>query len=1312
MGRGSRRNTTLRRSAHAIVTAATVSAILVMSSASPAAAQENDECTEGQSIRVLFLLDTSRSLQINDPDGTRKAGTQDALDDLQRIVQDYHSRVTRYYPQWSVFAAVDSFSGAHEDPNLNNPYGRLSGPWQDLSEPGALQSLRQAADRALREPGYWTDYRAALQGIIERFAEPLPDGGSTCDHLFWFTDGDHDTVAPGVATAEERDQIDNMCRVDGLVAQLSHTGLNVTAIELRVNRSSSEQLRRLVTGSTGDCVGLNGEITDVASVADLAAEIEEIVFRLVDPDFPSQFVDPCKRASTECEYTFVLSTDIEWIKVYIDLQAVENPNGVSAVLYGPEGNYVAPVRFGEEWQRIGTTGILGRQPTANISIVWAHQVSEVEYQTSWGDDQEWVIVFSGPEAEKARAATRRDEHETPRVADLEVVGPDLRGRITPPPLDAGAEVVFFLGDGREINAAVENRAVRTGGHFTLPNVVEMVRRTAQGDAYLASNNCIGTVNVALVKPIIYGAFEGSWSGPLLSSSADVEVPRALCGLSGRKGPLIKMVDMRSSGRRSVLSVVADGGVLDGVVLLDRIEIRETAGRQLPVTLAGVPEVWRCEVPADVRDFSCPDDIDVALVADTATEADVMVTLSSVTTDPLLSPPIRESTTVVVEGLPVEGKLPGPITVGADAKRRRGYLTITTDGGTWDGILTVDALTTIGVINTSELDQVIVVDPDWKCAVPAGTRAHSCPGLQLLIGSGDGQDGVDLRLDLLVGADDVRGSVPPQVSEHVLREITVPGLLPKVTVKTAATQIETPGILAVVVQGGGLDSTLGGTELRVIESDQGLNSSDVFAGIGEWTCVVPAFASGHECSPVQLMTASPAANLSADIHISLEMFALLPSGERLTQRRNYIVEGVRIPSAFPTVIDVAVEEPLTPSGSLVVVARGGAIRGVVSLGGDVGEAVEISGDTVHLPTVEPAADWRCEVPAHTERHECPDLLIDGRADADATVDLLLTLQEAAHDESVGLARTRQSTLEGVRVRVRTAGDIGREAVPYVVVALVVLLAARILSAWIRRRWRGVASGDYYISDSLPMGDDVPIPERGPDRKHCDNLSRPASQAALTQAGVVLYVRWWPLIARGRIEIAARAKKPAELVAGGSMRAGMDREGREAERIGETLARRWLIVKDPRAHRLVVWDVEDPTEAPSATREAWTAFNRGRHSMNRSARASDRLKRRHKRGADVRADEESTGVEREQSEEGDPESTGSGATPKRTRPIPQQSQLTTTRPGLSGNSRKDATRGTQVASRLWSGLDRFRRVVRALGALKFIERVRNRKPREME
>ena len=571
----------------AVAAATVLSSILALVTPSVVRAQEpGSRCDEGEAIRVLFLLDTSGSLRRNDPDGRRETGTVDALEDLSQIVDDYRLRLQRHYPRWSIFAAIDTFSGFHDDPALSNPYNRLSGNWHDLADPAGRQALRQAASRALEEPGYWTDYRAAIRGAIDRFAEPLPSGLPSCDQLFWFTDGDHDTVSAGVLTDEEQAVLDGMCRSGDVIDQLRQTGTNVTAIELRVQRDSSAQLRRLVAGGP-DCVGLNGKVADIASVADLAAGIEETVFRLVDPDFPTDFVEPCDSSSSQCEYKFTLSDDIEWVKVYVDLAGVGNLAGVGMVLHGPDGAPVAPLAFGEDWTRISSSGMLGRQPTSNISVVWAHLAGQQLYGMDWGDDQTWTIVFSGEEAPSARAGIRKDERGTATVEQLQVSGGDLRGTITPAPGENElARVGLHLDDGRIIDLGEEDGRIRSGGRFTVPRIVDHVVRTAEGDDYLPANGCVGTVEVSLIKAIDYGSLSDLWTAPLRASTIEVPVPRALCGLTGQQVPTVRAIAYDPADRfdpEGALTITADGGILDGELRVVDVGI-ESALESSPVEI--------------------------------------------------------------------------------------------------------------------------------------------------------------------------------------------------------------------------------------------------------------------------------------------------------------------------------------------------------------------------------------------------------------------------------------------------------------------------------------------------------------------------------------------------------------------------------------------------------------------------------------------------------------------------------------------------------------------------------------------------------
>ena len=697
-----------------------------------------------------------------------------------------------------------------------------------MADPGGLRTLREAANRALNEPGYWTDYRGAIHGAIGRFAEPLPDRLPSCDQLFWFTDGDHDTVSAGVSTAEERAQIDGMCRSDGLVDQLRRTGVNVTAIELRVERDSSAELRRLVVGGP-DCVGLNGSVADVASVVDLATGIEETVFRLVDPDFPAEFVQPCEPTTTRCEYGFTLSDDIEWVKVYVDLAGVSDPANVEMVLHGPDGAAVAPFAFGEDWTRISTSGMLGIQPTRDISVVWAHRVGEQKYGMNWGDGQTWTIVFSGAEAANARSGIRKDELGAATVEELQLSGDDLRGRISPAPSeDEMAGVALHLHDGRIIEIGAADGGIRTGGRFTVPDIVDHVVRTAQGDDYLSANDCVGTVEVSLNKMIDYGSFSGFWVAPLRTSSLEVPVPRALCGLSGRKVPTIRTLENDPSDRfdpDGALAVTADGGVLDGVLRVTDVRIESAAGSARMELLPEWSTGWRCEVPADSAAHSCRDAFRFGVDADVDSEVDIRVTLSSTSIDPMQVPPVEEVNAYVVRDIPVDGKLLGPVLATVDGSGPRGVLNVSADGGTLDGVLVLEGLVAEPASGSTDAAPLIRSAGGWRCVILADAVAQSCPPLPVFSDLGVGDVAVDLVVSLRGMTDDPN---QPQVAESfhlALRDVTVPPALPAVTDVVVDDRFDPSGSLRVVTQGGALDGVV-----TVDVGPNGLLSVETIGGV--------------------------------------------------------------------------------------------------------------------------------------------------------------------------------------------------------------------------------------------------------------------------------------------------------------------------------------------------------------------------------------------------------------------------------------------------------------------------------------------------
>lgn len=736
------------------IVSATIAAVCLGAPSRAAGAQDGGvRCDEGDSIRVLFLLDTSTSLLTNDPDGRRTSGTIDALSDLYGIFDDYRPRLLQYFPGWSVFVAVDTFSGFNSDPSSSNPYSRLSGEWRDIGSPSNRQHLLQAARDVQSAPGSWTDYREALAGALQRFADPVPGSLDTCDYLFWFTDGTHDTVAAGVFTDVEEEEVAGMCRSGGLVDQLRQADVNVTAIELRVDRESSDQLRRLVLGQGSDCAGLNGKITDVASVADLASQIEETVYRLVDLDFPVEFVGACDAGGEHCDYTFTLDDDTEWVKVYVDLAGVVDPGGVGIVLLGPDGRSVAPFRFGEEWSPVADTGMLGRRPTTTINVIWAHQVSRQLYGSEWDGSQTWTVRFSGPEAARARAGIRKDERGQPTIQSLAVIDGSLTGTIVPAPKDEEEAMVSLrLNDGRHIGVSEIARRVASDGRFKIPGIVDLVLGTTGDDDHLAINACTATVVVSLAKTVHFGAFSGVWHAPLSDSSAGVPVPRALCGVEGRRTPLPTLVEFVPADPfdpSGSFRVTVDGGLLDGALSVQEVDV-DVSGGSGPgdVVLGAWARDWRCEVAADARGQDCREPFVVELSSNAAAEVDIRVVFRASTADPLQDPPQSDRTTLVVRGIRLDGRLPR--VTGAEPGGPfdpSGSVLVTAEGGWQDGILSYDASSGgIRVITVEGPEPQLRPDSTWRCEVPAEAVEHDCP-LWDVDATLENDAVVDLRLPL-------------------------------------------------------------------------------------------------------------------------------------------------------------------------------------------------------------------------------------------------------------------------------------------------------------------------------------------------------------------------------------------------------------------------------------------------------------------------------------------------------------------------------------------------------------------------------------
>jgi lysophospholipase L1-like esterase len=144
----------------------------------------------GQPLLVLFLIDTSGSLQQTDPMSQRVAGVKTALNGLASL----QATTTSKHPA-NIQVQLDGFSVGF------NP----APAWTSLTN-ATLGGVDSQADTfATQNTGQDTDYYAALSGASQALANQaatLSSSQKPCKAIFWFTDGQYDVpdrLTPGAA---------------------------------------------------------------------------------------------------------------------------------------------------------------------------------------------------------------------------------------------------------------------------------------------------------------------------------------------------------------------------------------------------------------------------------------------------------------------------------------------------------------------------------------------------------------------------------------------------------------------------------------------------------------------------------------------------------------------------------------------------------------------------------------------------------------------------------------------------------------------------------------------------------------------------------------------------------------------------------------------------------------------------------------------------------------------------------------------------------------------------------------------------------
>ena len=427
--------------AAALIGAAAVWGILP---ATPASAETgvsvSDVCpdTRGENPRInlLILLDTSRSLQENDPDNLRSAGTRDALQVIESL--------SREFAEAQIEVTVDTF---------DRDYFRHQG-WIPAS--GIYERLGDAIEDVASDDGAYTDYVEALTGAWSRFAARADD----CNLLIWFTDGEHATASD--AEGEQRELL-QLCSSPQMQSLRDHVW--VGAVQLNTGDLQS-RLRYLYgeddpSGGALECVNpLRGRVYDDFDPTGLHLVLKDLIagafgekrFEQEEGLLPGE--DDVRPPITEfeqctggdgsrerpCVVPFDLEAGTESFRAFVDLtfieRGIEDPDSVLVALRSPDGTDspsiggsgdIRPGGHSGQYLRIYPFGFYARsQYPSDLQIV-GHQAAEELVdpgQWEWQWQGTWQLRFFGDtadaqaDARKAAAVVRFQTTDKPSADSL------------------------------------------------------------------------------------------------------------------------------------------------------------------------------------------------------------------------------------------------------------------------------------------------------------------------------------------------------------------------------------------------------------------------------------------------------------------------------------------------------------------------------------------------------------------------------------------------------------------------------------------------------------------------------------------------------------------------------------------------------------------------------------------------------------------------------------------------------------------------------------------------------------------------------
>lgn len=328
------------------------------------------QCTsEKNSLSILFLIDSSKSLKVEDPFASRAAGIELALDNLTRKVES-ENRAGRNFSLNGEFLLFGTTT-RRAFPGVWPEWGELTGPEIPQNLRSSIRSLGTESNDAD------TDYLSALDPWLGR-SRPLNDPRvgalevlaaapvNSCRLMVWFTDGrfDFDPPDPGepspkavtwtdsvIRTEDDAKRVRDegyatICRSGGPIDALragdifSGSGADLAVVALG-DPGRFQFIERLISNSQGNC----GSEAPRGTVYQ-AESIEDLIFKLMQSVTGEEPVDgtTCKSpyktgeslGKNDCEVNFNLSAGIG----SFDLLLLLGGQSVQVQLIDPGGNAI------------------------------------------------------------------------------------------------------------------------------------------------------------------------------------------------------------------------------------------------------------------------------------------------------------------------------------------------------------------------------------------------------------------------------------------------------------------------------------------------------------------------------------------------------------------------------------------------------------------------------------------------------------------------------------------------------------------------------------------------------------------------------------------------------------------------------------------------------------------------------------------------------------------------------------------------------------------------------------------------------------